>query len=186
MLRSTFQLTRQLSDALLELPGIVRQFERKSPQVMATLMDWIGRAEDLLSTHRLAEAAEVSGLKARILAPVFDDDKRGTLRRRQQAIAVGLVHELQDALQQALRPRAAKMEQARDMARQLLQILAQSGAIQYDPSVGFEEMVDRIWSLCTQHDQLKPLAAQLKMLLSTDDIRLLLAEEIDPADFVGG
>lgn len=186
MFRSTLQLTRQLSDILLEMPGIVRQFERKSPQVMATLMDWIGRAEDLLSTHRLVEAAEVSGLKSRILSPVFDDDKRGTLRRRQQAIAVGLVHEFQDALQQALRPRALKIGQARDIARQLLQILAQSGAIQYDPSVSFEEMVDRIWLLCTQHDQLKPLAAQLKMLLTTDDIRLLLAEELDPADFVGG
>lgn len=186
MFRSIFQLTRQLSDMLLQLPAVVRQFERKSPQAMTRLMEWIDRAEDLLSTHRLTEAADLAGLKARILAPVFDDDKRGTLRRRQQTIAVGLVHELQDALQQALRPRAAKMEQARDMARQLLQILAQSGAIKYDPSVGFEEMVDRIWSLCTQHDQLKPLAAQLKILLSTDDIRLLLAEELDPADFVGG
>lgn len=186
MLRSTFQLTRQLSDALLEIPGIVRQFERKSPHVMATLMDWIRRAEDLLSTHRLVEAAELSGLKARILAPVFDDDKRGTLRRRQQAVAIGLVHELQLSLQHALQPRAIKVEQARDMARQLLQIVAQSGAIVYDPAVDFETMVDRIWALCTQHEQLKPLAAQLKMLLSTDDIRLLLAEELDPADFVGG
>jgi hypothetical protein len=186
MLRSTFQLTRQLSDALLELPGIVRQFERKSPQVMTTLMDWIRRAEDLLSTHRLVEAAEVSGLKARILAPVFEDDKRGTLRRRQQAVAIGLLHELQLSLQHALQPRALKLEQARDMARQLLQIVAQSGAIVYDPAVDFETMIDRIWALCTQHEQLKPLAAQLKMLLSSDDIRLLLAEELDPADFVDG
>lgn len=186
MLRSTFQLMRQLSDALLEIPGIVRQFERKSPHVMTTLMDWIRRAEDLLSTHRLVEAAELSGLKARILAPVFDDDKRGTLRRRQQAVAIGLVHELQLSLQHALQPRAIKVEQARDMARQLLQIVAQSGAIVYDPAVDFETMVDRIWALCTQHEQLKPLAAQLKMLLSTDDIRLLLAEELDPADFVAG
>ena len=186
MFRSTLQLTRQLSDALLEMPGIVRQFERKSPQVMGQLMAWIGRAEDLLSTHRLVEAAEVSGLKARMLAPVFDDDKRGTLRRRQQAIAVSLVHELQQSLQHALQPRALKVEQARDMARQLLQIVAQSGAIVYDPTVAFEDMVDRIWLLCTQHEQLKPLAAQLKTLLSTDDVRLLLAEELAPADFIGG
>ena len=186
MLRSTLQLTRQLSDALLELPGIVRQFERKSPHMMGQLMDWIGRSEDLLSTHRLVEAAEVAGLKARILAPAFDDDKRGTLRRRQQTVAIGLLHELQQSLQHALQPRALKVEQARDMMRQLLQIVAQSGAIQYDPAVSLEDMVERIWLLCTQHEQLRPLAAQLKALLSTDDIRLLLAEELDPADFVGG
>jgi hypothetical protein len=186
MLRSTLHLTRQLSDILLQLPTIVRLFERKSPQVMGQLMDWIARAEDLLSTHRLAEAAEISGLKARILAPVFDDDKRGTLRRRQQSIAIGLLHDLQLPLQHALQPRALKVEQARAMARQLLQIVAQSGAIAYDASADFETMLDRIWVLCSQHEQLKPLVAQLKMLLSTDDIRLLLAEELDPADFVGG
>ena len=57
MMRSTLQLTRQLSDVLLELPAIVRQFEQKSPQVMDQLMDWIGRSEDLMCTHRLVEAA---------------------------------------------------------------------------------------------------------------------------------
>lgn len=186
MLKSTLQLTLQLSEILLQLPAIVRQFERKSPQAMTVLMDWIGRAENLLSMHRLTEAAEISGLRARILAPVFDDDKRGTLRRRQQTVAIGLLYELQQSLQHALQPSATKVEQARDMARQLLQIVAQSGAIQYDPAVAFEDMVDRIWLLCTQHEQLKPISAQLKMLLSTDDIRLLLAEELDPADFVGG
>jgi len=44
-------------------------------------------------------------------------------------------------------------------------------------------MIERVWALCTGHDQLKPLAAQLRALLSADDIRLLLAEEIDPRDF---
>ena len=33
-------------------------------------------------------------------------------------------------------------------------------------------------------DHTKPLAAQLKTLLSASDIRLLLGEEIDPMDFV--
>jgi hypothetical protein len=184
MFKSTFQLTRQLSDILLQLPTIVRHFEQKSPHAMAQLMDWIDRAENSLSTHQLVEAAEVAGLKARILAPMFDDDRRGSLRRRQQAAAIGILHALQDAVQQALRPRAAKVEQARDMARQLLQIVAQSGAIKYDPSLAFEDMVDRIWLFCTQNDQLRPLTVQMKALLPTSDIRLLLGEELDPGDFV--
>jgi hypothetical protein len=186
MFRSIFQLNQQLSDLLLQVPELVGLFERKSPDALNRLMAWIDRSEDMLSSHRLTEAADIAGLKSRILAPIFDDDRHGTLRRRQQAIAVGLIHSLQESLQQALRPRAMKMTQAHDMARQLLQIVAQSGAITYDPSVAFEEMIERIWRLCTQHDQLRPLAAQLKVLLPTDDIRLVLAEELDPADFVSG
>lgn len=184
MLRSTLHFVRQLSDQLLLLPAIVRRFERKSPAVMAELMAWIDRCEALLSGHRMVEAAQVAGFKARILAPAFDDDRRGTLRRRQQAVAIGLLHDLQDAIQQGLRPHAAKMQQARDLARQLLQIVAQSGAVRYDPAHGIETMVDRVWALCIAHEQLKPMAAQLRALLSNDDIRLLLAEEIDPLDFM--
>ena len=186
MFRSILQLNQQLSGLLLEVPGLVSRFERKAPDALARLMAWIDRTEEMLSSHRLIEAADIAGLKSRILAPIFDDDRHGTLRRRQQAVAVGLIHDLQEALQQALRPRALKIVQARDMARQLLQIVAQSGAIKYDPAIAFEETIERLWVLCTQHDQLRPLAAQLKVLLPNDDIRLLLAEELDPADFVGG
>lgn len=186
MFRSIYQLSQQLSDLLLQVPELVGLFERKSPHALTRLMAWIDLTEQMLSSHRLTEAADIAGLKSRILAPIFDDDRHGTLRRRQQAIAVALIHDLQEALQQALRPRALKILQARDMARQLLQIVAQSGAIKYDPGIAFEETIERVWMLCTQHDQLRPLAAQLKALLPADDIRLLLAEELDPADFVGG
>lgn len=184
MFRSTLQLTRQLSDALLQYPALVRLFERKSPQALPQLLAWIDASEQTLSGHRLVAAADVAGFKSRVLAPMFDDEKRGTLRRRQLAAAALLLHELQQSVQVALQPHAAKVEQARTIARQLLQIVAQSGAVSWDPTVSYEDMIDRIWLLCTGHDQLKPLAAQLKMLLPTSDIRLLLAEEIDPADFV--
>ena len=184
MFRSTLQLTRQLSDALLQLPALVRLFERKSTQALPQLIAWIDATESTLTGHRLVAAADIAGYKSRVLAPMFDDDKRGTLRRRQTAAASALLHELQHSVQDALQPHAAKVEQARGIAQQLLQIVAQSGAVAWDPASSFEDMVDRIWLLCSGHDQLKPFVAQMKTLLSGDDIRLLLAEEIDPADFV--
>jgi hypothetical protein len=176
MFRSTLQLTRQLSDALLQFAALVRLFERKSPQALPQLLSWIDATEQVLSGHRLVASADVAGFKSRVLAPMFDDDRRGTLRRR--------LHDLQQSVQLALQPHAIKVEQARGIARHLLQIVAQSGAVPWDPAMSYEDMVDRIWLFCTGHDQLKPLAAQLKTLLSASDIRLLLGEEIDPMDFV--
>jgi hypothetical protein len=183
MLRSTLQLVRQLSDQLLLIPAIVRGFEKKSPGALAELMRWLDRTEQTMSGHGLVAAADIAGHKARILAPAFDDDRRGTLRRRQLGIAIALLHELQQSAQDALRPHAAKVQQGRDLARQLLQIVAQSGAVHYDPGNDIATMVDQVWALCTGHEQLKPLTAQLRALLSSDDIRLLLAEEIEPLDF---
>jgi hypothetical protein len=183
MLRSTLHLVRQLSGQLLLVPAIVHGFEKKTPGALAELMRWIDRTEQTMSGHGLVAAADIAGHKARILAPVFDDDRRGALRRRQQSIAIALLHELQQSAQDALRPHAAKVQQARDLCRQLLQIVAQSGAVHYEPANDIATMIEQIWALCISHEQLKPLAAQLRALLPTDDIRLLLAEEIEPLDF---
>ena len=184
MLRSTLRLVRQMSDQLLRVPALVRGFERKSPTALDDVLRWIDASEALLSGHGQVAAADLAGHKSRILAAEHGEQRRGTLRRRQQAIAIGLMHELQQSAQDALRPHAAKVQQAGDLARQLLQIVAQSGPVRYDPATGNETIHDRVWALCIAHEQLKPMAAQLRALLSNDDIRLLMAEEIDPLDFL--
>jgi hypothetical protein len=183
MFQSTINLVNDTTALLLEVPALVRGFERRTPGALPTLLDWIDRTERALSGHRLVAAADVAGFKARILAPALAADARTNLRRRQVAVAASLLHDLQRAVQDALQPHAAKLQQARDLARQLLQIVAQSGAVRYDPAGDLALMVDRIWSLCTGHEQLKPMAAQLRALLSSDDIRLLFVEEIEPRDF---
>jgi len=184
MFRSTYRLVNDASTLLLDVPALARDFERRTPGALPALLRWIDRAETLLSNHRLSAAAELAGLRARILAPAFEDARRrGDLRRRQTAVAVASLHDLQHTVQDALEPFSAKLRQGRDLARQLLMIVAQSGAVRYDPAGDLPSMIDRVWALCTGHDQLKPLAAQLRALLSADDIRLLLAEEIDPRDF---
>ena len=63
--------------------------------------------------------------------------------------------------------------------------VAQTGAVRYDIRSGFDALIAQVWALCNSHAQLKPGAMQLKTLLSTEDIRLLLAQELSPADFAG-
>jgi hypothetical protein len=183
MFRSTLLIVQRLSDRLLLVPGLVRGFQRKSPGAVADLLRWIDDTETAMSGHGMVAAADLAGLKARILAPTFDDDRRTGARRRQFAAAVALVHELQQATQDALRPLSAKVEQTRGLVRQLLQIVAQSGAVQYDPASDATTMVEQIWALATAHEQLRPIVAQMRSLLPADDIRMLLAEEFDPLDF---
>ena len=64
MFRSILQLNQQLSGLLLEVPGLVSRFERRAPEGLARLMAWIDRTEEMLSSHRLIEAADIAGLAA--------------------------------------------------------------------------------------------------------------------------
>jgi hypothetical protein len=183
MQRSTLPWIQQTSDLLLQLPAIVTAFERRSPQALADFLRWIDRAESQLSGNRMVEAAQIVGYKSRILAPAYDEGKRIASRKRQTAAAIAVLHDIQKTVQDALEPSAAKLRQARDIARLLLQIVAQSGAVKYEPKIGFDTLIAQVWALCIRHEQLKPHAIQLRSLLPPDDIKLVLAAEIDLSDF---
>lgn len=186
MIRSKYQLVGQLIDLLMEFSGIVTAFQSRSPGATSSLSAWMQRAEDLLSQHRLPQAARLAGVKSKMMAASAQDERNGATRRRQVQAAIACLDDAQQCVQDALQPQAAKIEQARDLLRNLLQIVAHSGAIRYDPKYGIETLIAQVWELCAGHDQLKAHVVQLRSWLSFDDIRLLMAEEIEPADFATG
>jgi hypothetical protein len=180
-------MARQLAELLLEIPAKVQAFEQKAPSALPELLDWARRAERVLLDQRQVAAAELAGLRSRILTAALADPEQGLrgsgLRKRQIQVAVEQVHPMQACLQGVLAPQQERIEAARDVIRKLLQVLVQSRALAYDPAGGFELFIDRVWQLCTGHEQLRPTVAQLRGLLDTDDIRLILAEEIDLTEF---
>ncbi|MGI5309529.1 hypothetical protein [Rheinheimera sp. WS51] len=183
MQKSTVHLVAQLKQLLLSYPAMVALFEVKQPTALTELMSWLNRAEELLSSYGLVSAAELAGYRSKLLLPVYHDDYRGSLRKQQLKQAVEMLYPVQSCLQQALLPFEQKLEQSRELARHLLSIIAQSKAVHYDGSGQLDGLVMQLWLLIGQHDQLKSGAVQLRTWLSQQDILLLLAEEINLADF---
>lgn len=183
MQKSLLFLTTELTDHLMRFPALVHQFERKDPQALHRFAEWLTNAEALLSTYRLVAAAEIAGFKSKLLSPLYHDDHRGSLRKRQLAVAIDLLDASQQCLQQVLAPYQDKLTKNRELIKQLLTIVSQSQAISYSSDGGVEQLIEEVWLFINQHDQLKAGAVQLKSQLSNDDIRLLLAEEINPAEF---
>ena len=181
---SLYRLHADLSAALLALPPVIAACSRKEPRAADDLLAWLGQAETLLLQHRLVQAAELSGLKARVIAAA-DAGERGGQRRRRIAAALDIAHPAQAAIRDAMQPAADRIAQARAIARQLLHVVARSGFLRYNPGDDFAAFVDALWAACSGHEQLRPATLQLGSLLGRDDIRLLLAEEVDPAEFSG-
>ena len=176
-------LTNNLSGLLLEFPSLVKRLEEKEPQFLPLLLNWIERAEDLLSTYRIVGVAELSGLKSKILSPSYSNDFRGSLRKQQVKVAVDILYDLQECLQRTLQPHQEKVAQSRELVNQLLSIVAESGAIHYRHPSSLDTFVRQIWGILNAHEQLKGGAVQLKSQFSEQDIILLIAEEIDLARF---
>lgn len=183
MQKSTVHLVKELTDLLLQFPPLVTGFERKQPQALATLQSWIAAAEQLLSSYGLVASAELAGLRSKLTAPVHRDEHRGQLRKQQLREAIDMLYPLQHCLQQTLTPYQQKLQQATELIRHLLSVISQSGALHYNAAAGFDSFVQQVWQLIGRHDQLKAGAVQLRSWLSQQDIILLLAQEVNPADF---
>jgi hypothetical protein len=184
MMRSKYHLYRQLIALLMEYSGIVDAFQQKSAMAPALLSAWTRRAEDLLSTHRLPEAARIAGVRARMMNASAVEDRPGFSRKRQFHSAIACLEDFQQCLQDALQPLIARVDLAREGVRKLLQIIAQSGTVRYDKSKGFEAFCNVLWNIVSGHEQLKAQIVQLKTLLPADDLRLVLADEVDLNDFI--
>ncbi|MBU2112816.1 MAG: hypothetical protein KKE94_03470 [Gammaproteobacteria bacterium] len=183
MQKSTVHLVNELTRLLLQFSPMVSQFERKQPQALVSLQDWIAQAEQLLSSYGIVASAELAGLRSKLMAPVHRDEHRGQLRRQQLREAVDMLYPLQQCVQQALTPYLQKIQQSTDLIRHLISVISQSGAVHYNAALGFDSFVQQLWQLIGQHDQLKAGAVQLRSWLSQQDITLLLAQEVNPADF---
>ncbi len=183
MQNSPIYISKSLSSLLLNFPLLVKKLEQKDPQFLLNLFDWIQQAEDVLSKHRIVGVAELSGLKSKIISPIHHNDFRGSLRKQQLKVASEILYDLQDCLQRALHPYEEKIQQSREVAKQLLTIVAESGALTYSNNIPLDAFVRQVWGILTSHVQLKAGAVQSRSQLNEQDIHLLLADEIDLASF---
>lgn len=182
MLVSHFHVREQLTGILLELPALTTALERRKAESVQQLIDLLKRAERLLIDNRMRQAAELAGDRA-ALAALSLEATGGTTRRRARHCALERIGSIGAALAGALAPLEQRIDGARLPARHLLQLVAASGAVRLGGDVGATALIERIWQLATEHEQLKPLAMQIRIALNRQDIPLLLAEEIDLADF---
>lgn len=184
MKRSIVHLARMLKAKQLEFPALVSSLERKEFSFMQDLVSWIKHTEQILADNNNSGAAELSGLRSRILAPRFSDERRASTKKLQLKIAAEVLYDVQHAVALELGPIEARVEEARVLVRQLLAIVAQSGAVVFDAAKPFEMFIDEIWRFVGANDQLKAGAIKLRSSLPSADIPILIADEVNTEDFV--
>ncbi len=184
MKKSIINLVKVLKNKLVEFPVMVNRLERKDPHFTNKLMEWIKSTEELLATYNISETSELAGIRSKIIAPAFDTTtRRASMKKEQLRVAAAVLYELQHLLLEVLQPYEMKVEESRELVRQLLLIVGQSGAISYDTSIPFDVFFNQVWSFINANDQLKAGAVKLKTSLPFNDIQLLIAEEIDLTAF---
>lgn len=184
MRKPILDLISSLKTELLQFPLIVDRLEKKEPDFLEELLNWIKRTEGLFIQHSISEASLLAGIRGRILASRFDDSRRTRSKKNQIRIAADSLYELQNVVLSVLKPYENKIDEAKDLIKYLLKTVEQVGAIEFGPQDDFQSLVEKVWNLFQSHDQLKAGAVKIKASLSRADILRIIAEEIDPGAFM--
>jgi hypothetical protein len=183
MRKSAINFVNRLKDQLLQFPAIVNSLEKREPSFVEKVLQWIEACEQVFTTYNISEVAELAGLRSKIIATRFAEDKHISIRKTQLKAASEVLYSLQVTVLNAVRPVELKIEECRELVKQLLLIVSQAKALQYDCDRPFDDLINNVWDFIITNDQLKAGAIKLRTNLQVDDIRLLLAEEIELEDF---
>jgi hypothetical protein len=183
MKKSILHLINILQAKLIEFPELVNSLERKEASFLNKLFLWMKTIEDIMSTYSISETSEIAGLRSKIIAERFNENNGASKKKMTMKVASEILYDLQKTTLNVLKPYEIKTEESRELIRQLLLIISEMKVIFHDDNQPFESLVNTIWQFIFANDQLKAGGIKLKTNLPINDIRLLIAEEINLEDF---
>lgn len=184
MKKSLLNIVYQLNEQLLAYPQIVDLLEQKDYNFVPKFYSWMKETEEILKNNGLSEVSEIAGLRAKILATRYSEDQRNSAKKQQSKVSAEILYDTQALVLKIIKPYEARVEECRELISHLLNIVNQSEAIRYNSeSDDFQQFLNQLWTLFTNHQQLKPGAVKLQSYLSQQDILRIMAEEINLQDW---
>lgn len=179
MNKSILDLARVLNDELLAFPAIVDRLEKKDPDFLNYLLAWIKRIEEIFLSYNISEVSLLAGIRSRIIASQYDHSRHSQRKREQLKTAAKSLFDLQSIVLSVLKPYDSKIDEARSLIRQLLGVAEQFELISFKTPDNFQALVEKLWVLFQEHEQLKPGAVKVKTIISETDALRIIAEEVD-------
>lgn len=183
MKKSQFILVTQLKEKLQEFPHIVSFLESKDPHFIEKLFLWLRSVEDIFSTHNISEVSEIAGFRSKILTAKLNDERGTNIKKNQIKTAAQCLYDIQNTVLNVLMPYEQKMNECKEIIKQLLAFILQTNVLKYHKEMDFENFVNALWQHMLSDDNLRTGAMRLKSVLSEIDIPMLIASEIDLEDF---
>ena len=177
MTKSKVQFYITAQALLLRYPQIVDAYQQKNHRYLVLLQAWMVDAEKALQEAGFAQCAQLAGYRSKLTIPVING-QRASRRRQQAQVAAEILYDVQQVLLDVFQPIEQRLNTCRDIFNQLLIAIQQTADLHYDKREGYQQLIDRLWELIRQHEQLKPNLARILMLISQADAKWLLADTL--------
>ena len=177
MKKSITTIVKELNNQLSKIQGLVNRLERKNLQGVHHFRDWLVETEEVLKKLNLPQVSKFS-VKRGVLTTFLPKENR-TKKKELLNFSATLLSNSQEDLWEITTPFSQKLENATVLINQILTIVYQSKAFQFDSNQDFTYFIESIWNFCNSHDQLKAVVVQILSQINKSDVLLILAENID-------
>lgn len=178
MIKPLLDIVSESKAQLFLIGGIVDQIQRKEIRAVAALADWLSTTEGILAKFGYAQAAELAGLRCKLLTPEFMSLQRMSRKKEQLRVASEIVYDCQRAVVSLIAPLEERTDEARTILVQILLLVRPSGVLEVDSAVNFTDFIQGIWHMLKTNEQVGGGIAKVLTLVSQSDALRILAEEI--------
>lgn len=179
MRKSVLTPCLELKEQLLNISGIVDDFQQKRPSATDDWLSWLRRTEEVLKKYNYGEAAELAGIRAAVLAAKEKGETRKSKKKAQMQKALETVQAAQQVVYNKQIKLEEKIEQVRSMTRQVVQMAKAAGMIHFHPGDNFTAFLEHFLMQMQQHEQLQASANLAIASIGRYDTLRILAEEIE-------
>lgn len=183
MRASPLIITELLKKQLICFPELVDSLRAKDINFLKKFEAWLKESETILKNQNIADCSSIAALRSKLAVPLFSFEKRISVKKKQTQIASEILYDSQNILLNVLKPYELKVNSSRELIVQLLGVVKQTGAVKYNPGMGFQSFVDQLWAFVSANEQLKPGLIKVLTLVPYSDAKRLIAEVIEPGEW---
>lgn len=162
---------------LIKIHSLANLLEKKDAKGVVEFRNWLLETETSMKKYDLPQVSQLASIRTQLANYI---PKNGKSKRKEfYNYTATLLAQAQDDVWQTNVNYKEKTEKAVDLINQLLNLIYQSNAFNFDKTQDFTFFLENIWSFCNSHEQLKGITIQILSLISKSDVLILMAEEIN-------
>lgn len=178
-----FVQVEKITEFLATLSPLIDEYKAGNYAFAVRAIDWLQGAEDLMSSLRLPEGAEMSSLRGQILkaGDIAKDDEgrrtRAAIRRSCNAAAADALERAECILRRRVVEADEKLQHFEEKLSEAVTAAVLVEAFPYPPVAPRQAWLEQVWSGLSRHQSIRPTTIYLATSLLASD-RLYLLDRI--------
>jgi hypothetical protein len=176
-----FLRIERLGEHLAELKELMDRYQRGDPRFSVEALQWLVRAEKVMSELRLPQGSEMSALRSRVLrvadaAPAGEERSRTALRRAQNTAATEALERAEVVMRQIVIEAEERLGRFEEKVAEGVTTAAMAGALPARVPV-WMDWLRQVWQSLVQCGETRALTVYLAASLPGPD-RLFLLDRV--------